>query len=69
MADPTWDPEQELVCVCHEVKRSTIRDLAARHGTFEGIVQKTPMCRTCQGCESEIRAILAEVLTGRPRAG
>ena len=65
MADRAWNREDELVCVCHEVKRSTIRRLAAAYGTFDEIVQKSEICQTCQGCESEIRAILAEVRAGR----
>jgi bacterioferritin-associated ferredoxin len=55
-----WDPEQELVCVCHEVRRATIRHLALRYGSFDEIVRRSEICQTCQGCESEIRAILAE---------
>jgi bacterioferritin-associated ferredoxin len=57
----TTDSEDEIVCVCHEVTRRTIRRLAERARSFEGIVAATPMCQTCQGCESEIRRILADV--------
>jgi bacterioferritin-associated ferredoxin len=55
-----YDAEEEIVCVCHEVKRKTIRRLAEQLGDFDAIVAGTPMCQTCQGCESEIRRILAE---------
>lgn len=57
----TTDSGDEIVCVCHEVTRRTIRRLAERARSFEGIVAETPMCQTCQGCESEIRRILADV--------
>lgn len=69
MAEHRYDPEQEMVCVCHEVKRGTIRRLAEEHRSFDAIVQQSAICQTCQGCESEIRRILAEVLVeseGRP---
>lgn len=62
MADRLYDSEQEVVCVCHEVKRGTIRRLAEQYRSFDAIVQKSAICQTCQGCESEIRRILAEVL-------
>ena len=55
-----YDPEEEIVCVCHEVKRKTIRRLAERLHDFEAVVAGTTMCQTCQGCESEIRRIIAE---------
>jgi bacterioferritin-associated ferredoxin len=51
-----------MVCVCHEVRRGTIRRLAEQYRSFEAIVQQSAICQTCQGCESEIRRILAQVL-------
>ena len=64
MAERPYDPEQEMVCVCHEVKRGIIRRLAEQYRSFDAIVQRSAICQTCQGCESEIRRILAEVLAG-----
>jgi len=58
------DDDGEIVCVCHEVTRGAIRALAERRRSFEDLVAGTPMCRTCQGCEWEIRKILAEVSKG-----
>ena len=63
MPDRPYDPEEEMVCVCHEVKRRTIRRLAEQYRSFDEIVQRSAICQTCQGCESEIRRILAEVLS------
>ncbi len=68
MAERAWNREEEVVCVCHEVKRSTIRRLAAEYGAFDEIVQRSEICQTCQGCESEIRAIIAEVRAARGRS-
>ena len=51
-----------MVCVCHEVKRGTIRRLAEQYRSFDVIVEKSTICQTYQGCESEIRRILADVL-------
>ena len=61
MTVPARD-EDEIVCVCHEVTRATIRRLARQHRDFDAIVQRSTICQTCQGCESEIRHILAEAL-------
>lgn len=58
------DQDDEMVCVCHKVSRSTIRRLAVQHRSFDDIVQKSTICQTCQGCESAIRRILADVLAG-----
>ncbi len=57
--------DDELVCVCHEVTCGTIRQLAAQYRSFEAIVEKSMICQTCQGCESEIRTILAQTLAAR----
>ena len=61
------DDAAELVCICHEVARGTIRRWAAQCRDFDLIVQRSAICQTCQGCESEIRRILAEVLAGDGR--
>ena len=60
-------PDDELVCICHEVSRGAIRRLARQARDFDTIVQRSTICQTCQGCESEIRRILAEVLAEEPR--
>jgi bacterioferritin-associated ferredoxin len=54
--------DDELVCICHEVPRGVIREWARKARDFDAIVQGSTICQTCQGCESEIRRILAEVL-------
>ena len=58
----------ELVCICHEVSRATLRRLAAQHRSVEAVIAKSTICQTCQGCESEIRSIVAAVLAGREGA-
>jgi bacterioferritin-associated ferredoxin len=58
----TTDDDAELVCICHEVARGTIRRWARQSRDFDLIVQRSAICQTCQGCESEIRSILTEVL-------
>jgi bacterioferritin-associated ferredoxin len=60
-------PDDELVCICHEVPRGVIRGWARKVRDFDAIVQNSTICQTCQGCESEIRRILAEVLAEPPR--
>jgi bacterioferritin-associated ferredoxin len=59
--------DDELVCVCHEVSRAVIRRWAREVRDFDAVVQRATICQTCQGCESEIRRILAEVLAEDPR--
>ena len=63
MAGPSENgADDELVCICHEVSRGVIRACARRVRDFDALVQASTICQTCQGCESEIRRILAEVL-------
>ena len=60
-------PDDELVCICHEVSRGVIRHWARQARDFDAIVQGSTICQTCQGCESEIRRILAEALAEEAR--
>ena len=62
MTDPVPEPDDELVCICHEVARGRIRALAEQLRSFDAVVAQSGICQTCQGCESEIRRIIDEVL-------